>query len=115
MLDPEKAKELDCSPCTPSLQKLRNCDGKGSPAKILLNNQLYTRCPRAIYLEHFWARYVVNAYFEYRKHGSWPSAGGSNDQTLYTIELFDFLDEIVHKTELEQRKKAQAASKKKSK
>lgn len=89
---------------------LRNCNGKGSPAKIVVNNQLYRRCPRAIYWENYWARYIVGVYLECRNSGTYPAPGGIQEQTQFTAEVFEFLDNIFGEARINQAKKAQNQS-----
>lgn len=114
-LDYEKANQLQCGTCDKKLQALRNCNGKGTPAKIELNNNLYSRCPRAISLESFEARYLVDLYSECRENKILPYPGGPGEQTAFTKELFDFLDNIVGKFRYNQHKKQMAAIKKANK
>lgn len=73
------------------MQKLRNCSGKGSPAKIFLNGRVYSRCPMAISLENLSARYLVNLFFRCRDMGQYPADGGPLAQTAFTVELFSFI------------------------
>ncbi len=94
VLDPKKANQLNCSTCTPNEQALRNCSGKGSPAKIFINHNFYSRCPMAIYLENMTARYLVGIYFECRNTGAYPAPGSWGNQTAFTAELFTYLDNI---------------------
>lgn len=78
---------------------MRNCSGEGRPSKIILNNQLYARCPMATYLENPDARYYVNLYFDCRKLNTLPAEGGPLAQTAFVMELFDYLDGIVAETQ----------------
>lgn len=113
-LDPDKASQLECGKCSVQLQLLRNCDGKGTPAKIELNNNFYTRCPRAIFLESYLARYLTDLYAECRENKILPAPGSPSDQTQFTKELFDFLDNIVTKYRNQMNKKMRAEQKKNS-
>lgn len=70
----------------------------------ILNNQVYTRCPRAIYLESTEARYLVNVYFSCLKSKTFPYPGSSVEQTAFTVELFDFLDEALAQHKVSQQK-----------
>lgn len=96
------------------MQALRNCSGSGSPAKIELNNQIYRRCPRAIYLESVEARYLVNLYFDCREMKIYPAPGGPAEQTSFTIELFEFLNNIVAETQRKAQEAQAAAQTKKN-
>ena len=96
-MDPEKAEQLNCSKCSPQLRSLRNCTGKGTPAKIPLNGTIYTRCPMAISLEQFNSRFLVNLYFDCKERGLYPYPGGVFQQTAFCVALFDYLDELVAK------------------
>jgi hypothetical protein len=89
------------------MQALRNCSGTGSPAKIILNHNFYKRCPKAIYLESVGARGLVSIYFDCKSMNMYPAPGGPLQQTTFTIELFNFLDNIV----AESRRKDEEASK----
>ena len=113
-LDPDKASTYQCSSCTVALQGLRNCSGKGTPAKIELNNNIYTRCPRAIFLESTTARYLTDLYSECRENRLMPAPGGPMEQTQFTKELFDFLDGLVakYRTAMHKKMKAEAKAKK---
>jgi hypothetical protein len=95
------------------MQALRNCDGKGSPAKIELNGQLYRRCPRAISLENSWARHIVDVYMDCRRMNTFPVPGGPLVQTRYTIEFFDFMEGVLAEFQQNQQAKANAAAAKK--
>ncbi len=112
-LDPEKGSSYNCPNCPANLQALRNCDGKGTPAKIELNNNFYTRCPKAIFLESHTARYLTNVYSECRENKLLPAAGSINDQTDFTRQLFDFLDDIISKYRIAQNKRMKSEAKKK--
>ena len=106
-LDPEKAAALDCGTCNVKLQSLRNCSGTGTPAKVQLNNNIYVRCPRAMYLESITARHMVEVYAECRENKLLPSSGSISDQTQFTRELFNFLDNLVMKYRIAANKKIQ--------
>lgn len=118
--DQEKAKQLNCSNCSIAEQSLRNCSGKGSPAKIYLNDKIHTRCPRAVHLESVKERYWAQTYIECRNNGTYPAAGGAIDQTHFCKELFEFLDDLsaamkrkqADKHSKAQREQQEAASKK---
>jgi hypothetical protein len=92
------------------MQALRNCSGKGTPAKVELNHQLYRRCPRAIYLESVEARFLVGLYFDCRQMNMYPVPGGPMEQTAFTIELFEFLDSIVAETQRKAQENHQKSS-----
>lgn len=94
MLDGKKAAEFNCASCPAKEQALRNCSGKGTPAKIFINHNFYNRCPRAIYLESAAARHLVGVYFECRTTGNYPAPGAWGSQTQFTTELFNYLDNI---------------------
>jgi hypothetical protein len=89
---------FDCSKCSPGEQRIRNCDGNGTPAKLPLNGQLYRRCPRAIYIESAQARALVELYFGCEKYNNLPSPGIYTQQTAYTVELFDYISGIINET-----------------
>lgn len=110
-VDPEKAAQLICGDCTGGLQRLRNCNGKGSPAKIDLNNRLYTRCPRAIYLESYEARYLWNLYVQCKETKCMPAPGAALSQTAFAVELFSYLDSLHNEHNAQLRKKAEKKSK----
>lgn len=111
MLDGKKSNEFNCGSCSPQEQALRNCSGKGAPAKILLNHRLYTRCPKAIYLDNITSRIMVEIYFECRKNGTYPAEGSWMKQTAYCVELFNFLDNIVAETDYKNMQQSQRAAK----
>jgi hypothetical protein len=90
---------FDCAPCSPAEQKLRNCDGKGSPAKIFLNGQLHTRCPRATFLSNISARAIVESYFACKNFGDWPAPGGYLKQTAFCIEMFNYISGVVQESD----------------
>lgn len=93
------------------MQALRNCSGRGTPAKNILNGELYRRCPRAISLESTAARYLVNLYFDCRNSNTHPAPGGPMAQTAFAVDLFNYLDGIVADTR--RRREAEAAAKNK--
>ncbi len=99
------------------MQTLRNCSGTGTPAKIELNHNFYNRCPKAIYLENVEARALVNMYFDCKNMNMYPYPGGPMTQTAFTIELFNFLDNVVaesrQKNEKAEASKAAMAARKK--
>lgn len=99
------------------MQKLRNCSGKGSPGKVELNSKFHPRCPRAVALESFDARYFVRLYFECRETNTYPFPGSITSQTAFCSELFDYLDGEVSNNRLRQYKqqKAEAAKSRESK
>lgn len=98
------------------MQVLRNCDGRGSPAKIFLNDRLYTQCPRAISLSHSGAMWLVDTILDCRRLGQFPHPGNHAQQTVFTIQLFDYVEELIAEYERKisdkQRKEAAAAHKK---
>jgi hypothetical protein len=49
-------------------------------------------------LESFVARYLVGVYFECRNHTTYPAPGSWGEQTAFTGQLFDFLDNVVADT-----------------
>lgn len=110
-LDPEKAEQLNCETCNPKLQALRNCDGKGTPAKIPLNGSIYTRCPRAIALENYTARYIVNLYNSCTERGMYPYPGGITKQTAFTLSTFDYIDNLISKYHKRKAKEEKNSSK----
>lgn len=95
------------------MQSLRNCSGNGSPAKLFLNNNFYSRCPRAIYLESNDARYLVSTYFDCKNMNTYPYPGGPSRQTAFTIELFNYLDSITadHQRRTQEEQQAKSSSK----
>lgn len=99
------------------MQTIRNCGGKGSPAKLFLNHNFYLRCPRATFLENYDARFLVSIYFDCKGMNMYPHPGGPLEQTGFTIELFNFLDGIVaesrDKNEKAQESKAKSSTPKK--
>lgn len=114
VLDPKKAKALDCGNCDARMQALRNCDGRGTPAKIELNGRLYRRCPRAIMLENMGARHLVNVFMDCRRMNIYPFPGGPLQQTMFTIELFDYLESLIseHQVKVQAQAQKDSASKK---
>ncbi len=106
VLDPS-ASRFSCGPCTATEQLLRNCSGKGKPAKIFLNGGLYTRCPRAIYLESRAEQFLVELYFSCKNMGGWPVSGGFLNQTAFTVQLFNYINGVVIETQNRQEKEAQ--------
>lgn len=96
-MDKDKAEKLNCTNCSVAEQALRNCSGKGSPAKVDLNGKIFTRCPKATFLEQLGIRNVVNAYFTCIKHEEYPSPGGMFEQTAWCAEVFEYLDLLVEK------------------
>ncbi len=111
VLDPKKAETLDCKDCTPALQILRNCDGRGSPAKIELNGRLYRQCPRAIYLKNLPARHLVNTFMDCRRSRIYPFPGSREVQTTFTVELFDFIERLISEHQERERARVEADSK----
>lgn len=98
------------------MQVLRNCSGTGTPAKLFLNGNFYTRCPRATFLENTAARHLVSLYFDCKQMNMYPGPGSPLEQTGFTIELFNYLDGVVHETRQRQeaeQAKAQAKATKK--
>lgn len=95
------------------MQALRNCTGRGSPAKNLINGELYKRCPRAISLESVAARYLVNLYFDCRDSKTFPAPGGPMAQTAFAMDLFNYLDGIVADTRRRRDAEAQTKANKK--
>jgi hypothetical protein len=93
------------------LQALRNCSGKGPPARIELNGSFYSRCPRAINMENGGARYLVNLFFDCRRLNIYPYPGGPTAQTAFCMELFSFLEGIVTETQRRADEAAKAANK----
>lgn len=106
-MDYEKAKELACKDCNPSMQALRNCSGRGRPAMIPLNNIIYERCPRATQLEAFDARYAVNLYFHCKEFHIFPFGGGPAMQTEYLMQVFEYIEDIIAETKLRKAKASQ--------
>ena len=97
VLDPDKARTYDCSNCDYNLQINRNCCNYYNPAKIVLNDTLYSQCPRSVIFNKREERYLVDLYFECKENKCYPSPGTIVDQTAYTTDLFDFIDGIVNK------------------
>ncbi len=110
LFDPEKSKQLDCGGCNPGLQRLRNCTGTGKPAKVDLNGNIYSQCPRALQLESVEARYLVRLYMSCREHNALPGLGGMIEQTEFSLQVFDFLDDCYSRAKL----RAQEREKKKT-
>ena len=94
-LDWEKSATLKCETCDAGLQKLRNCNGKGGPAIIQLNKELYKQCPRALSFNKQESSYLVSLYFDCRENNILPMPGSFINQTSFCKELFDYLDIIV--------------------
>jgi hypothetical protein len=96
VLENKKARTFDCQECDYNLQIQRNCNNQYSPAKIILNQNLYTQCPKSIISNNRELRYLVDTYFECRENKNYPIPGSIYNQTAFTVELFDFLDDIVN-------------------
>lgn len=87
------------------MQRLRNCSGKGSPAKVELNNHLYTRCPKAEYLESYEARYLFNLYRQCKDAQVLPAEGGALNQTAFAVAVFAYLDKLAYDQSVQESKK----------
>ena len=122
VLDHEKARTFDCNTCDYQLQFKRNCTGKYDKAQIIVNQEKYEQCPRAIISNHREERYLVDMYFECRENKNYPEPGSIYNQTAFTVELFDYCDSIVniyknrkHQEHLNQMKKQSTENKSKKK
>lgn len=94
-VDRAKALSFDCNKCDKASQRLRNCNGRGKDAVNLLNQSIYTQCPKALWLIDPSARELFHLYIECREMRAWPDTGGILDQTAFTIDLFKYLDGII--------------------
>lgn len=97
VLDSEKARTYDCQNCDYNLQINRNCSNFYSPSKMVLNDHLYSQCPRSIIFNHREETFLVDLYFECKENKCYPQVGTIMDQTAYVKDLFDFIDGIVNK------------------
>jgi len=96
VLESIKARTFNCQECDYNLQIQRNCNNAYSPTKIILNQNLYAQCPKSIITDQRELRYLVDTYFECRENKNYPIPGSIYNQTAFTVELFDFLDDIVN-------------------
>lgn len=97
VLDNNKANTFNCQECDYNLQFNRNCCNHYENTTIILNDKLYTQCPRSIIFNHREDRFLVDLYFECKENKCYPSPGTIMDQTAYVRDLFDFIDGIVNK------------------
>lgn len=97
VLDNDKARTFDCNTCDYNLQIKRNCNNQyQDKAKIVLNQEMYEQCPRSLITNQRELRYLVDMYFECRENKNYPEPGSIYNQTAFTVELFDFIDDIVN-------------------
>lgn len=117
VLDSDKARTFNCKECDYNLQLNRNCNNQYHPTNIILNQTLYNQCPRSITMNNKELRYLVDLYFECRDNKNYPIEGSIHNQTAFTVELFDFIDDIVNnyrnRKHQEQLNQAKQSSKKK--
>lgn len=104
-LDYKKARTFDCSACNVGLAKLRNCDGTHPPAKNVVNSNLYSQCPKNLWIQNRESRMMVELYMDCRESKILPFPGSLAQQTQFTKELFIFLDNIVAEWKSKQQKK----------
>lgn len=97
MLDHKKGRAFNCEVCSAPMQKLRNCSGRGTPGKNLINGKVYARCPRATLLDSPAERYFVALFFESREHHVYPFSGGYAEQSSYFADVFSHLDDLRSK------------------
>lgn len=71
---------------------------------IKLNDEMYTRCPRAIQLDSLDARHIVNLYFQCKDFYTLPYAGGPAEQTAFLMDAFAYLDDLRADTAARRRK-----------
>lgn len=111
-LDAKSAVRFKCSECNVALAALRNCDGTGKPAKNFVNETIHEQCPRYIYMSDQEARFLVELYLECRESKTLPAPGSLMHQTCFTVELFEFLDQIIdrHRAKM-QKEQAEAIRK----
>lgn len=118
VLDNEKARTYDCETCDIALQVNRNCSNIYSPTVIKLNDSIYRQCPRSLIFNCREERYLVDMYFDCKDKQTFPAPGSLVDQTAFTQDLFDFIDNIVNtyrnkkQKEHEQQVKKQSTQKK---
>lgn len=112
VLDNEKARTFNCQECDYQLQFKRNCGGKYEKSTIILNQEAYEQCPRSIITNQRELRYLVDMYFECRENKNYPIAGSIYNQTAFTVELFDFIDDIVNNYKNRKHQEQQALIKK---
>lgn len=72
---------------------------------IMLNDKVYPRCPRALYMDSLPARFFVRTYFDCAAKGIYPCPGSIIEQTAFTSELFEFLDRCVSDAKLKAAKR----------
>ena len=96
-LDTTKGNAFNCDSCSPQLQRLRNCTGDGPPGKNIVNGNHYPRCPRGMVLEASDLDHIVHLYGECRDHHTLPYGESPANQTLYSYQVFSYLDFLVGK------------------
>lgn len=98
------------------MAKLRNCEGKHSPAKNFVNQTIHEVCPRYTTISDHESRFLVGLYLDCRESKTLPFAGSLLHQTSFAIEVFEFLDGIMNEYKFrrakEDQKKAEDAVKK---
>jgi hypothetical protein len=62
-------------------------------------------------MESFEARYLVNLYFRCKDVNDYPARGGVLKQTAFTIEVWSYINEIIHERNERMRKKAESSNK----
>src|SRR5574338_140970 len=108
-VDSKKASLFNCQTCDRASQRLRNCTGNGKPAVNILNNAVFERCPKSLWLESKDARDLFHLYIECRELKLLPDQGSVLDQTAFTVELFKYLDGLMseHRRKVEEQHKNQ--------
>lgn len=112
VLDSDKARTFDCITCDYNLQLKRNCSNHYTETKIVMNDRLYSQCPRSLLFNQKELRYLVDLYFECKENKCWPYPGTVLQQTAFTLELFDFIETIVNTYRNKKHKEQQAQIKK---
>lgn len=96
VLDNDKARTYNCSICDYNLQINRNCSNYYKETIIKLNDEIYRQCPRSLIFNKKEEKFLVDLYFECKENKTYPSPGSIADQTAFTKDLFDYIDEIVN-------------------
>jgi hypothetical protein len=112
VLDSTKARTYDCETCDISLQFKRNCSNHYEKTNIVLNDNLYSQCPRSIIFNQRELRYLVDVYFDCKENKKYPYSGSLMQQTAFTQELFDYIDGIVNTYRNKKQKEQEAQLKK---
>jgi hypothetical protein len=114
-LDEDAREKYNCSGCKEPMRRLRNCEGKYEPAKIVVNKKPYSQCPVSIYLNRMDIKDLVDVYLTSRARKVAMVAGSPLDYSNWFYEFSAHIESLISEHEANTMKNMDKDMKKKQK